>query len=67
MSKIKGSLHCCGSTLSVAKTYIPSRSKGIHVFRGAVGIERDDDKVQLKHVQTKHGVVTIAIRPANNW
>lgn len=59
---IIGSVNCCGATISHAKTYNRARSRGIYIFPGVVGKEKDDDKDQIKHVKTKNGDVTIAVK-----
>lgn len=53
---------CCGMTYRVPTAplaSIRSAGKGIRVIAGEHGRERATGTVHIKHVQTKHGVLTL--------
>jgi hypothetical protein len=65
MRKIKGNHYCCGATCSMAKKYNRSTSKGIHIFADKMGNEINTEHTLVKHIETKNGTITVALKLAD--
>jgi hypothetical protein len=53
---------CCGSAYRTSSPKTISNAKGIVLWEKKVGKEQSTDKMDVKHVQTKNGTLTISIR-----
>lgn len=53
---------CCGSRYYDTCSDVPHTSQGISLYNGKFGEERTTEVDMIKHVKTKNGVLTVAIR-----
>ena len=54
---------CCGSRYyTKCNDDAPHTSQGISLYNGKFGEERTTDVDMVKHIETKNGVLTVAIR-----
>ena len=53
----------CGASYTAAPKNPPrTAGKGIRYFDGKVGKEKEGPKIDIKHVETQHGWITIMVQ-----
>ena len=57
-------MNCCGASYSRAKNPSKINRLGIRIFSGIHFKEEDNDKVQVTHVKTRNGNITVHVRKA---
>ena len=57
-------MNCCGASYSKSKSPRQINQLGIRIFSGIHFKEVDNDKVQVTHVKTRNGNITVHVRKA---
>ncbi len=57
-------MNCCGASYSRAKNPGKINRLGIRIFSGIHFKEEDNDKIQVTHVKTRNGNITVHVRKA---